>query len=72
MGDIYLEHRDTLSAIESYKKGIELSTREGIEKAQVLIILGDLYYDKKSLQKHIHATKKPLHFYPPRMTTTNE
>lgn len=51
MGDIYLEHRDTLSAIESYKKGIELSTRGGIEKAQVLIILGDLYYDKKEFAK---------------------
>lgn len=50
-GNIYLEHRDTLAAIEAYKKGIEKSTREGIEKAQVLITLGDLYYDKKEFAK---------------------
>lgn len=50
-GNIYLEHRDTVSAIEAYRKGIESSTRNGIEKAEVLISLGDLYYTKKEFEK---------------------
>ena len=47
VGNIYLAHNDTTKAIESYKKAIDESTRGGVEKADVLITLGDLYYSQK-------------------------
>jgi tetratricopeptide (TPR) repeat protein len=48
IGNIYLSHKDTTSAIEAYKTAITESTRGGIEKAAVLITLGDLYYSQKN------------------------
>ena len=47
VGNIYLLHKDTTKAIEAYKTAIEESTRGGVEKAAVLITLGDLYYSQK-------------------------
>ena len=47
VGNIYLSHKDTAEAIEAYKLAIEESTRGGVEKAAVLITLGDLYYSQK-------------------------
>ena len=47
VGNIYLAHHDTVNAIVAYKKAIEESTRGGVEKADVLITLGDLYYSQK-------------------------
>ncbi|MBO5345775.1 MAG: tetratricopeptide repeat protein, partial [Paludibacteraceae bacterium] len=47
VGNIYLNHKDTAEAIEAYKTAIEESTRGGVEKAAVLITLGDLYYSQK-------------------------
>lgn len=47
VGNIYLSHKDTTEAIEAYKFAIEESTRGGVEKAAVLITLGDLYYSQK-------------------------
>lgn len=47
VGNIYLNHKDTAEAIEAYKTAIEESTRGGVEKAAVLIALGDLYYSQK-------------------------
>ena len=47
VGNIYLSHKDTTKAIEAYKTAIEESTRGGVEKAAVLITLGDLYYSQK-------------------------
>lgn len=47
VGNIYLNHKDTAEAIEAYKTAIEESTRGGVEKATVLITLGDLYYSQK-------------------------
>ena len=47
VGNIYLAHNDTAKAIDAYKKAIEESTRGGVEKADVLITLGDLYYSQK-------------------------
>lgn len=44
MGNIYLARQDTAKAIENYLTSIEKSTREGLEKAQSYIALGDLYY----------------------------
>lgn len=47
VGNIYLSHKDTAEAIEAYKLAIEESTRGGVEKAAVLVMLGDLYYSQK-------------------------
>ena len=47
VGNIYLNNKDTAEAIEAYKLAIEESTRGGVEKAAVLITLGDLYYSQK-------------------------
>lgn len=46
IGNIYLSKKDTAQAIENYKTSIEKSTRNGREKAQTLITLGDLYYER--------------------------
>ena len=47
VGNIYLSHKDTIEAVEAYKLAIEESTRGGVEKAAVLVTLGDLYYSQK-------------------------
>ena len=47
VGNIYLCHKDTAEAIEAYKLAIAESTRGGVEKAAVLIQLGDLFYSQK-------------------------
>ena len=47
VGNIYLSHKDTAEAVEAYKLAIEESTRGGVEKAAVLVTLGDLYYSQK-------------------------
>lgn len=47
IGDIYIAHNDTVRAIEAYKKAIEESTANGVDKATALITLGDLYYSQK-------------------------
>lgn len=44
IGNIYLAKKDTAQAIENYQTSIEKSVRNGREKAQSLITLGDLYY----------------------------
>ena len=48
IGNTYLNHADTLKAIENYKLSIEKSTRMGIDKAVSLIKLGDLYYNRRN------------------------
>ena len=47
LGNTYLQHADTLKAIENYKLSIEKSTRNGSDKAVTLITLGDIYYNKR-------------------------
>lgn len=46
IGNVYLAEGDTASAISSYIASAEKSTRNGLEKAQTLISLGDIYYDR--------------------------
>lgn len=46
IGNIYLAQKDTAQAIENYMLSVEKSTRNGKEKAQTLITLGDLYYER--------------------------
>lgn len=46
IGNIYLAKKDTAKAVENYLLSVEKSTRNGKEKAQTLITLGDLYYER--------------------------
>jgi len=48
IGNTYLHSADTLKAIENYKLSIEKSTRKGIDKAETLVKLGDIYYTKRN------------------------
>lgn len=47
MGNIYLSNRDTTSALRCYQDAIEGSTKNGLNKASVLLTAGDLYYGRK-------------------------
>ncbi len=47
MGNVYLNSKDTAKAIEAYRLGAENSTRNGVEKAALLITMGDLFYSQK-------------------------
>ena len=51
LGNTYLQHGDTATAIENYIIAADTSKREGIEKAIVLVTLGDLYYQQKKYIK---------------------
>ncbi|MDR1592834.1 MAG: hypothetical protein LBS16_08180 [Prevotellaceae bacterium] len=48
IGNQYLAIGQEEQAIESFKTAITLSTRNGIEKAVVALLLGDIYYNKQS------------------------
>jgi len=48
IGNTYLHHGDTLKAIDNYKLSIEKSVRKGIDKAETLVTLGDIYYTKRN------------------------
>jgi len=47
LGNTYLQHADTLKAIENYKLSAVKSTQKGLAKAATLITLGDIYYTKR-------------------------
>lgn len=51
IGNIYMAKKDTAQAIANYQESIEKSTRNGREKAQSLITLGDLYYERPDYVK---------------------
>ena len=51
IGHIYLAQKDTTKAIEYYNKAIESSTQNGLEKANILVIAGDLYYQQRDYIK---------------------
>ena len=46
MGNIYLAQRDTMNAVEQYEEGVELSTRNGVEKGILLLQLGQIYWER--------------------------
>ena len=48
LGDILLTQGDTTKALEYYAKGIEGSTKNGMNKATVLITAGDIYYQQRN------------------------
>lgn len=47
MGELYQRKGDLKKAEEYYNLAIEKSTRNGIDKATALLLLGDMYYDKE-------------------------
>lgn len=51
LGDIFLAKKDTAKALEYYAQGIESSTKNGANKAAVLITAGDIYYQQRNYTK---------------------
>lgn len=47
IGDIYLSRQDTAQALANYELAIEKSTKNGLDKAAVLVRAGDLYYQQR-------------------------
>lgn len=47
IGNLYMAHNDTIKAMNNYKKAIEKSTRNGIEKAVCQITLGELHFGRR-------------------------
>lgn len=47
VGNIYLNDKDTVKAIENYKLAIEKSTRSGQDKAIAEVVLGDIYFNRR-------------------------
>ena len=44
LGNVYMVAEDTTQAIKSYKKGVEKSTRGGVEKGVLQLTLGNLFW----------------------------
>lgn len=44
LGNVYLSREDTLQAVRNYELGAEKSTQNGMDKAILLIKLGDIYF----------------------------
>lgn len=44
LGNVYLKKQDTIQAITEYQKGVEKSTRNGIEKGMLQLKLGDVLW----------------------------
>ncbi|MDR1500657.1 MAG: hypothetical protein LBI58_06715, partial [Tannerellaceae bacterium] len=51
LGNIYMARRDTATAIDSYETGAALSVRNGMDKAILLVRLGDIYFQKRDYIK---------------------
>lgn len=47
IGNLYLSHGDTLTAIENYRLAAEKSTRNGVDKAISQLTLGGIYFDRR-------------------------
>ncbi len=50
LGNVYLANQDTLKAIKQYTKGVELSTRNGVEKGIIQLTLGNLYWQLEKFE----------------------
>ena len=48
IGNIYLSAQDTARCIGAYEKGVELGTRNGIDKAVLLLRLSQLYWEQEN------------------------
>lgn len=60
IGNIYLNDRDTVKAIENYKESIEKSTRNGYDKALTNVVLGDIYFTQRDYLKAQPAYSEAL------------
>ena len=47
IGNLYLSHGDTLTAIENYRLAAKKSTQNGVEKAISQLTLGGIYFDRR-------------------------
>ena len=47
IGNLYLSHGDTLSAIENYRQAAKKSTRNGVDKAISQLTLGGIYFARR-------------------------
>lgn len=47
IGNIYLASGDTAKALEQYRLAVDNATQAGLQKAAVLVRMGDLYYDRR-------------------------
>lgn len=47
MGNIYLSSGDTAKALEQYHLAVDNATQAGLQKAAVLVRMGDLYYNHR-------------------------
>lgn len=52
IGNIYIANKDTLKAVENYRKAINLSKRQGIDLALVQLALGNIYFSQR---KYVEA-----------------
>lgn len=48
IGNVYLSHKDTVSALNAYEKAITESTQNSSHKAAALLTAGDLYYGRRA------------------------
>ena len=48
MGNIHLQTKDTVKALEMYEKAIAESTQAGTAKAAVLVRAGDIYFEQRA------------------------
>ena len=51
IGSVYLAQKDTTKALEYYTKAIEGSTQNGLDKAHILVLAGDIYYEQRDYIK---------------------
>ena len=51
MGNIYLQQKDTVKALEMYEKAITESTQGGTAKAAILVKAGDIYFGQREYVK---------------------
>ena len=51
MGNIHLQHKDTVQALEMYEKAIAESTQAGTAKAAILMRAGDIYFEQHNYVK---------------------
>lgn len=51
VGKSYLHEKDTVKALEYFHEAVDNSTRNGIDKAVALMLMGDLYYSMKAYVK---------------------
>lgn len=48
LGQTYLKQGDTLTALQNFRLSADTSSRKGIDKAQTLVTMGDLYYKRRN------------------------